>query len=304
MLILREKKFLIKMLVLFFILINLFNIKSFALVNPTTDFYVNDYANLLNNETKDYIINVNKKLYNQTGAQIVVVTIPSLEENSLEEYANQLFNKFGIGDKTKNNGVLLLLSLKERQFRIEVGYGLEGILTDGKTGRIQDEYIIPYLKNNNWNQGIKNGFNAILKIVADEYNIDVGAQKAAKVEDSRNYEGIIAPILFISVMVVSGILGMTSGKLYKKKKINLFMVIMIYIVFFLTIFVSIMCITGIDTSGLDFIEYIIGMLMFIAIPTLSVYLGTYGTNNGKSYSRIKFILFKKWFILFKKWFIL
>lgn len=238
----------------------------------------------------DYIINVNKKLYNQTGAQIVVVTIPSLEENSLEEYANQLFNKFGIGDKTKNNGVLLLLSLKERQFRIEVGYGLEGILTDGKTGRIQDEYIIPYLKNNNWNQGIKNGFNAILKIVADEYNIDVGTQKAAKVEDSRNYEGIIAPILFISVMVVSGILGMTSGKLYKKKKINLFMVIMIYIVFFLTIFVSIMYITGIDTSGLDFIEYIIGMLMFIAIPTLSVYLGTYGTNNGKSYSRIKFIL--------------
>ena len=121
MLILREKKFLIKMLVLFFILINLFNIKSFALVNPTTDFYVNDYANLLTNETKDYIINVNKKLYNQTGAQIVVVTIPSLEENSLEEYANQLFNKFGIGDKTKNNGVLLLLSLKERQIRIEVG---------------------------------------------------------------------------------------------------------------------------------------------------------------------------------------
>lgn len=297
MLILRKKKFLIKMLVLFFILINLFNIKSFALVNPTTDFYVNDYANLLNNEIKDYIINVNKKLYNQTGAQIVVVTIPSLEENSLEEYANQLFNKFGIGDKTKNNGVLLLLSLKERQFRIEVGYGLEGILTDGKTGRIQDEYIIPYLKNNNWNQGIKNGFNAILKIVADEYNIDVGAQKAAKIEDSRNYEGIIAPILFISVMVVSGILGMTSGKLYKKKKINLFMVIMIYIVFFLTIFASIMCITGIDTSGLDFIEYIIGMLMFIAIPTLSVYLGTYCTNNGKSYSRIKFILFKKWFIL-------
>ena len=91
-------------------------------------------------------------------------------------------------------------------------------------------------------------------------------------------------------MVVSGILGMTSEKLYKKKKINLFMVIMIYIVFFLTIFVSIMYITGIDTSGLDFIEYIIGMLMFIAIPTLSVYLGTYGTNNGKSYSRIKFIL--------------
>lgn len=67
-----------------------------AIVKPTTDFYVNDYAGLLDMETKNYIINANKSLYRQTGAQIVVVTIPSLENNSLEDYATQLFRSFGI----------------------------------------------------------------------------------------------------------------------------------------------------------------------------------------------------------------
>ena len=74
--------------------------------------------------------------------------------------------------------MLLLLALEERQFRVEVGYGLEGALPDGKTGRIQDEYIIPYLRENNWNDGIKNGFSAILEVVADEYNVEVGAEQA------------------------------------------------------------------------------------------------------------------------------
>ena len=138
MLVSNRKKFFLKILIILFILITTFNIKAFAIVNPTLDFYVNDYAELLDEETKDYIISVNKMLYDKTGSQIVVVTIPNLDGNSLEDYANQLFRDFGIGDKTKNNGILLLLALEERQFRIEVGYGLEGVLPDGKTGRIQD----------------------------------------------------------------------------------------------------------------------------------------------------------------------
>ena len=89
-------------------------------------------------------------VYKRQGAQIVVVTVQSLGGQSIEEYATELFRKFGIGDKEKNNGVLLLCSTGDRLFRIEVGYGLEGRLTDGKTGRIQDEYIIPYLKENDY----------------------------------------------------------------------------------------------------------------------------------------------------------
>lgn len=211
MLVSSKRNILLKIVVIFFILINILSAKTLAVVEPSAEFYVNDYANLLNSETRDYIINTNKNLYSQTGAQIVVVTIPSLEGDSLEDYATELFRKFEIGDKTKNNGLLLLLSLEERQFRIEVGYGLEGILPDGKTGRIQDEYIIPYLKQDNWNDGIKNGFNAIIQIIADEYNVDVGAQSAVVNESEGTIDDGTAITIFLS-MIISTIVRSNISK--------------------------------------------------------------------------------------------
>ena len=144
-----------------------------AIVKPTNDFYINDYANILSNETEEYILNRSVALNNVDGTQIVVVTVQNLEGMSLESYANELFRNFGIGDKQKNNGLLLLLALEERQFRVEVGYGFEGILPDGKTGRFQDEYIIPYLKNNNWDEGIKNGYDAFYKEIVTLNNLNV-----------------------------------------------------------------------------------------------------------------------------------
>ena len=153
-----NKKALKKIVILLICFTIFFASNAKAVVKPTSNFYVNDYAGLLNEETKNYIMNANISLNSKTGAQIVVVTVTSLEGQSLEEYATEVFREFGIGDKDKNNGLLLLLALEEREFRVEVGYGLEGILPDAKTGRIQDEYIIPYLKNDNWNDGIKNGF--------------------------------------------------------------------------------------------------------------------------------------------------
>ena len=158
---------------------------TYAIVSPKSEFYVNDYANVLTTETEDYIINTNIELQNKTKAQIVVVTVNSLDGKTIEEYATELFRKFGIGDKEKNNGVLLLCSTGDRMFRIEVGYGLEGTLTDGKTGRIQDEYIIPYLKNNNYDEGIKNGFSAVLKEICEEYNITVSGAETARMGQSN-----------------------------------------------------------------------------------------------------------------------
>ena len=114
----RKKIFLVLALVLF-------PFNCFALVKPTNDFYVNDYADILDDDVEQYIMQRSVDLEKQTDAQIVVVTVKNLEGMSLEEYATKLFRSFGIGDKDKNNGLLLLLALEERQFRVEVGYGLE-----------------------------------------------------------------------------------------------------------------------------------------------------------------------------------
>lgn len=191
-----------------------------ALVNQTTEFYVADYANLLDSDVKNYIITTNKSLCSQTGAQVVVVTVDNLEGENIEEYATALFRKFGIGDKTKNNGVLILLALQERKCRIEVGYGLEGKLTDGKTGRIQDNYMIPYFKNNDWNNGIKNGFSAIMQEIENEYGITVGSENPTNKNDESTEFVIIAV-----ETALGGIIGCILSFIENKKIKTIFLCI-------------------------------------------------------------------------------
>ena len=192
-----------KIFLIIFIFLLMITSNVFAVVKPTSNFYVNDYANLLTSETENYIMSVNQKLHSQTKAQVVVVTVKNLEGNSLEEYSTELFRSFGIGDSKLNNGVLMLIALEERQSRIEVGYGLEGILNDAKTGRIQDNYMIPYLKENNWNEGIKNGFTAIVNEIEKEYNVSAGTQQVYVDNTVNNlvFTSLIPFSLFATIIV-------------------------------------------------------------------------------------------------------
>ena len=217
-----------KIVCLIIVIMILLQVKTFAVVSQTNDFYVNDYAKILSSETEEYIINTNIELQKKTGAQIVVVTVSSLGGQSIEEYATELFRKFGIGDKNKNNGVLLLCSTGDRLFRIEVGYGLEGRLTDGKTGRIQDKYIIPYLKNDNYNEGIKNGFSAVLQEVCKEYNISIS--EAQKPEEGQDFDSISSKIIIVGIISINISVFL---RYIQKVKIKLIYLVLIGIVSFL-----------------------------------------------------------------------
>lgn len=98
-------------------------------------------------------------------------------------------------------------------------------MPDAKTGRIQDEYIIPYLKNNNWNEGIKNGFSAFLNIIANEYNVDIKQEQAIKLENNTSSENINFSVLYVSVMfgyVISAI------NKHRAKKFKTTILIIIY----------------------------------------------------------------------------
>lgn len=187
-----------------------------ALVDPTPEFYVNDYANILSQETEDYIVEKSKELYRVDGTQIVVVTVPNLEGKSIEEYSLNLARSFGIGSKEKNNGLLLLLALKERQSRVEVGTGLEGILPDGKTGRFQDEYMIPYFKSNNFDEGIKNGYNAFFNEIVKLNNLDLSTAKLKKGSSQlgSTYVGLF--MLVIAVGYIFGCMARVSSFLQDK----------------------------------------------------------------------------------------
>ena len=148
------------------------------------EFYVNDLANVISEETENYIIDCNKKLAPPTGAQIVVMTVESLDGESIETYAHGVFEQYGIGASDKNNGTLILLSIGDRQSRIEVGYGAEGFITDAGSGRIQDNYMIPEYKNNNWEAGLKKGFDVILALYEKEYEVEIS--EGANIYDYDN----------------------------------------------------------------------------------------------------------------------
>jgi len=139
---------------------------------PTNNIYVQDYSKVLSANTKATIMAYSQAIAARTKAQLVVVTIPTLNGDALEDYATSLYRSWGIGDKEKNNGVLLLVVTKDRKSRIEVGYGLEGALPDGLTGRIQDQYMIPSFKQGNYDKGILNGYSALVGTVLKEYKID------------------------------------------------------------------------------------------------------------------------------------
>lgn len=172
-----------------------------ALVSPTSDFYVNDYANILSPETEEFVIKYSRILEEKTKSQIVVVTINSLEGKTVEEYANELFRSFGIGDEEIDNGLLILIAKEERKFRIEVGYGLEGVLPDGKVGRYRDEYMKPYLLNDDFDNAVVNVYKAFYNEISDYYGIDEGHFSMPEVKIKTffqmlsNYNLMIFPIL-------------------------------------------------------------------------------------------------------------
>lgn len=200
-------------------------LQAFELLPASRDFYVNDSANLLSKETKKYIIEANKELEKSSGAQIVVVTLKSLNGVSLEEYATALFNAYEIGDKSKNNGVLMLLVRKERLMRLEIGYGLEGVIPDGKSGRIQDEYMIPFLKNDEWDKGILAGFKAVLSEVKSEYGLEnenMGLLERLDRLRSKDYMGIL-----FFVYIVLMICGKLARKCSNKKLENYLLIVIL-----------------------------------------------------------------------------
>lgn len=149
-----------KALALVFICCMLMTGKAFAF--PVLDGAVVDKAGVLSLPVKQELITL---LENQKENQLVVVTLPSLEGKTIEDYAYQLGRHWGIGYKGADNGVLLILAPKENQLRIEVGYGLEGVLTDAVASKIINQDMVPLLKQKNYDKAVTTGVQKILEVI-------------------------------------------------------------------------------------------------------------------------------------------
>jgi uncharacterized protein len=192
---------------MFYLILGLLFISNILLAvdfpKPTPYKYINDYVGVVEPEYVQKIISVGKELEDKTTAQVTAVIIDSLQGITIEEYAVELFRRWGIGQKGKDNGVLLLVAINDRQMRIEVGYGLEGAIPDGKAGRIRDEYIIPYFKEGDYSKGIYYGYLALAKEVAKEYNVELTFDVDTELPKSSSVDvDTIVIIIFIVTFIM------------------------------------------------------------------------------------------------------
>lgn len=139
-----------------------------ALTFPPLTGRVVDQANVLSAAEREKLTAKLADLEQKSGIQFVVATVSSLQDQDIEPYANELFRTWKLGEKTKNNGVLLLVAPKERRVRIEVGYGLEGTLTDALSKIIIANAIAPRFKANDFDGGVARGVDDVITVLTTD----------------------------------------------------------------------------------------------------------------------------------------
>ncbi len=215
-----KKKIGLILLLMTFLLVQGIAVGYAAVPKQSHEFYVYDEPNILSKQAEDYLIKVNKELYQKTGAQVVVAIVDSLDDMTIEEASVEIFEDWGIGTEGKDNGVLLLISLNDREMRIETGYGVEGAIPDQQASYIIREEIAPAFKEENYDIGIISGFDEIVARLCVEYDITIeGIDEPTAYEDGNSAMlrlGILVA-LYVIVMIIrsrQGPRGPGSGGTY------------------------------------------------------------------------------------------
>jgi uncharacterized protein len=173
---------------------------AFALDYPALTGRVVDQANVITAQGRSAIETKLKELEDKSSIQLVVATVKSLQGSDIETYANGLFRFWKLGQAQKNNGVLLLVAPAEHKVRIEVGYGLEGTLTDALSSVIIASAIIPRLKAGDFSGGIERGVDGIINVLSGD---SAGWQAKVDVrrEDASADFNKLFPILFFLLVI-------------------------------------------------------------------------------------------------------
>ena len=144
---------------------------SFTLPTPTNAKYINDYTGRITQEGATKIIAIGHELEIKTGAQAIVAVVDSTNGLPIEDYALKLFRGWGIGQKGKDNGLLILLAIEDGAWRVEVGRGLEGSVPDALTHRIMNELAKPSFIEANYSKGVLEAYSSLCDAIANEYGV-------------------------------------------------------------------------------------------------------------------------------------
>lgn len=163
---------------------------------------VADYGSVLDANTEAALAKISQSLWQQAGFALVIATVSTIGEESIEEYASLLYEKWKIGAEGKDEGALVLLSMEQRKIRIEVGYGAEGYLNDSKTGRLLDNHCIPYLKKGDYSGGLLSLAAALAKEVEKEKGIALSVPVADYRQINQEQAVQLSPFQLIFILII------------------------------------------------------------------------------------------------------
>jgi uncharacterized protein len=174
--------------------------QSVSQLRPTD--YVNDFAHVLDPNTIAQLDSICQQIDQKAHAQIAVVTIQSLDGSDIESYATDLFKQWGIGSKSTNRGVLILLATQDHRYRIEAGYGLEPILPDGKVGGFGRE-AVPLLKQDDYNGAVSLMTLRVADVIAQDAGIELtGARPRAPAEPQEEQHSGFSILVLLAIFLV------------------------------------------------------------------------------------------------------
>lgn len=187
-----------------------FIIPVFAANFPKTQGYVNDFAHLYSGEFRAKLEDNLSTFEKKTGTEIAVVTITSLDSTDIETYSADLFRAWGIGKRGKDNGLLLLISKNDRKIRIEVGYGIEPYVTDGRAGEIIRNQMTPEFKKENYEGGTQGAAQQLEKYIEDKDVAPKDSLKPAANDESFSLIAGFVIVAYLLITYVAGYLGRTK----------------------------------------------------------------------------------------------
>lgn len=184
-----------------------------TLVFPKPTGFVNDFAGILSIQERTEFETALGQFEKETGNEIVIVIVPNLQEATVEDFSVRLFEKWKIGKKGNDNGLLILISMEERKSRIETGYGLEPVITDGLAGEILDTQLIPHFRSGAYADGLRNSASFIMKKIRGEEVPDISYKP------ERNAQAIFGNLLFFGFYLIPLILAWFASFLGRSKRI-------------------------------------------------------------------------------------
>ena len=175
-----------------------------------------DDAGMLSSNRQSQLNRLSEAHENATGNQVIVVTLPDLQGMAIEEYGYQLGRHWGVGQKGANNGVLLMIAKAERQVRIEVGYGLEGQLTDAIASNIIYQVIRPAFKKGQFGQGIEAGMRSIIQALGGEYVVKKQYRESRNKRPMGYGFVLILGVLYYLLPMLGGVLGLGRPRRHRR----------------------------------------------------------------------------------------